>query len=125
MRSEKKKKKPGSLVLTSPYCPSSSAIIENGGRTITKTGLKSGMSAVFPQGLLHYQLNLGCKRARLLAALANEDAGTLSFPSRLLEIKTSTLSLIFGLNTRSTETLQRTASLAKIQSACLRMCGLK
>jgi len=96
---------------------------ENGGRTISKT-IKSGMSSIFPLGLLHYQFNLGCKPARLLAALSHEDAGALSFPTRLLTIKEATIATIFGTGSRGARAIKRSADLARIQRACLKRCGL-
>ena len=37
--------------------------------------LTDGQVAIFPQGYIHYELNLGCKSAKFLSALNHEDPG--------------------------------------------------
>ena len=49
-------------------------VAETGTRVVTNT-VKGGQIAVFPQGSLHYQANLGCEKAVFIAAFSNEDAG--------------------------------------------------
>jgi oxalate decarboxylase/phosphoglucose isomerase-like protein (cupin superfamily) len=47
---------------------------ENGARFIGNT-LQPGMATIFPQGSIHFQLNLGCDTAVFVAAFNNEDPG--------------------------------------------------
>ena len=37
--------------------------------------LSTGKVAVFPQGYIHYEQNLGCKPAKFISALNHEDPG--------------------------------------------------
>eukprot|EP00188_Purpureofilum_apyrenoidigerum_P006303 Plantae.Rhodophyta-Purpureofilum_apyrenoidigerum.ctg9531.p1 GENE.Plantae.Rhodophyta-Purpureofilum_apyrenoidigerum.ctg9531~~Plantae.Rhodophyta-Purpureofilum_apyrenoidigerum.ctg9531.p1 ORF type:complete len:214 (-),score=36.55 Plantae.Rhodophyta-Purpureofilum_apyrenoidigerum.ctg9531:123-764(-) len=101
-----------------------SIIEENGGRSITQV-LTPGKAVVFPQGLLHHQLNIGCKPVRALAALSSEDAGTLSFPSRLFSMPDDALQTAFGIDIKTLRFLRRRSELATPRAACLKQCGLE
>ena len=112
--------------LTSPLrLVSSHPIVstENGGRTVGAT-LTPGKAAVFPQGLLHYQQNLGCKPAQFLAALSSEDPGTLSYPERLFSLKDDILSVSFGIRSSDVRAIRERISAAAVQKSCLKRCGL-
>lgn len=50
-------------------------IEENGARFVKNT-LTKGQGTLFPQGSIHYQLNLGCDPVLFVAALNDEDPGT-------------------------------------------------
>jgi oxalate decarboxylase/phosphoglucose isomerase-like protein (cupin superfamily) len=49
-------------------------IEENGARFVTNT-LTQGQGTIFPQGAIHFQVNLGCEPITFVAALNNEDPG--------------------------------------------------
>ncbi|TCD69657.1 hypothetical protein EIP91_006674 [Steccherinum ochraceum] len=54
---------------------------ENGARFVYNT-INAGSAAVFLKGSIHYQLNLGCEPVQFVAALNDEDPGTLSIAQR-------------------------------------------
>ena len=49
-------------------------IEENGARFVMNT-LSQGQGTVFPQGSIHFQVNLGCEPLTFVAALNDEDPG--------------------------------------------------
>jgi len=96
---------------------------EDGGRTIERA-ITPGMAAIFPESLLHYQQNLGCAPVRFIAAFSSEDAGTLSFPERLLSFDDDILSTTFGISKRAVRSLQQSARMMKDQRECFARCRL-
>ena len=50
---------------------------ENGGRVISNV-MRQGHVTFFPQGLIHYQQNLGCTTANYISALNHEDPGVVT-----------------------------------------------
>ncbi len=42
--------------------------------------LSDGQVAIFPQGTIHYEQNLGCKPAHFISALNHEDPGSVYKP---------------------------------------------
>ena len=59
---------------------------ENGGEGAVVNDLYQGDVAFFPQGLIHYQQNLGCKPVTFLAALNSEDPGVVTITTRFFEL---------------------------------------
>ncbi|CAN0244247.1 unnamed protein product, partial [Ectocarpus sp. 4 AP-2014] len=55
---------------------------ENGGDGAVVNDLSQGDIMFFPQGLIHYQQNLGCEPVTFLAALNNEDPGAVTVQTR-------------------------------------------
>ena len=64
---------------------------ENGGEGAVVNDLYQGDVSFFPQGLIHYQQNLGCEPATLLAALSNEDPGVVTITTRFFELPTEAI----------------------------------
>ena len=64
----------------------SAFVEENGGEGAVVNDLYQGDVMFFPQGLIHYQQNLGCEPATFLAALNNEDPGAVTITTRFFEL---------------------------------------
>ena len=64
----------------------SAFVEENGGEGAVVNDLYQGDVTFFPQGLIHYQQNLGCEPATFLAALNNEDPGAVTITTRFFEL---------------------------------------
>lgn len=56
-------------------------IEENGARFVKNT-LTKGQGTLFPQGSVHYQVNTGCDPVLFVAALNNEDPGSIQIAQR-------------------------------------------
>ena len=54
--------------------------------------------AVFPRGLVHYQMNLDCKTAKYISVLNNEDPGVLTVLTRLFDIPLQALQSSFQIS---------------------------
>lgn len=67
---------------------------ENGGEGAVVNDLLQGDVAFFPQGLIHYEQNLGCEPVTFLAALNNEDPGAVTITTRFLELPTEAIEVI-------------------------------
>jgi oxalate decarboxylase/phosphoglucose isomerase-like protein (cupin superfamily) len=99
---------------------------ENGGRLITND-ITRGQVTFFPQGLVHYQQNLGCSPVVFLSALNSEDPGVLSVASQTFlltdnEALSSTLDQVESLSDRLRDGLP--AGPAEGRRSCLRRCEL-
>ena len=64
----------------------SAFVEENGGEGAVVNDLLQGDVMFFPQGLIHYQQNLGCEPATFLSALSNEDPGVVTISTRFFEL---------------------------------------
>ena len=70
---------------------------ENGGRFISNN-LNQGETTIFPQGLIHYVQNMGCKNATFISAFNNEDPGVLTVLNRLFDIPLEALQSSFQIS---------------------------
>ena len=77
---------------------------ENEGRLILNN-LTQGETTFFPQGLIHFEQNLGCTQATFLSAFNHEDPGVLTLPNRLFDIPIQALTSSF--NTADEATLNQ------------------
>ncbi|CAN0444968.1 unnamed protein product, partial [Ascophyllum nodosum] len=59
---------------------------ENGGTRAIINDISQGDVTLFPQGLVHYQQNLGCSPATFVAALNSEDPGTSVITTNLFNL---------------------------------------
>ncbi|CAN0395162.1 unnamed protein product, partial [Ectocarpus sp. 12 AP-2014] len=59
---------------------------ENGGEGAVVNDLSQGDVTFFPQGLIHYEQNLGCEPVTFLAALNNDDPGAVTITTRFFEL---------------------------------------
>ena len=72
----------------------SAFVEENGGEGAVVNDLYQGDVMFFPQGLIHYQQNLGCEPATFLAALNNEDPGAVTITTRFFELPSEAIEVI-------------------------------
>ena len=68
---------------------------ENGGRLILNN-VSKGQLTFFPEGLIHFEQNLGCSNATFYSAFNSEDPGVLTLPNRLFEIPLQALTSSFN-----------------------------
>eukprot|EP00752_Nemacystus_decipiens_P018324 g16440.t1 len=104
----------------------SAFVEENGGEGAVVNDLYQGDVMFFPQGLIHYQQNLGCEPATFLAALNNEDPGAVTITTRFFELPSEAIQA--SLNFEDPELQALIESLPEAPAAarrqCLKMCGL-
>ena len=98
---------------------------ENSGRVILNN-LTQGMVTIFPQGLIHFEQNLGCTPARFLSSFSNEDPGVLTISTRLFDFPQQALTSTFS---QSNNVINYLKSNLKVNPAmgngeCLKRCGL-
>ena len=74
-------------------------IEENPGRTIIND-IKEGDVTFFPQGLIHYQQNLGCDTVQYLSALNSEDPGVVTLSNQVFTLPIESLISTFGIATK-------------------------
>lgn len=98
---------------------------ENEGRTILNN-LVEGETTFFPQGLIHFEQNLGCTKAAFLAAFNSEDPGLLTLPNRLFTIPIQALTSSFNNTEEVINTLKEkfVRSPAAGVGECRARCGL-
>jgi len=98
---------------------------ENEARFILNN-LTQGETTFFPQGLIHFEQNLGCTNATFLSAFNHEDPGVQTLPNRLFDIPMQALTSSF--NNDETTLAQIKSKLvhnpAKGVGECRTRCGL-
>ncbi|CAM9752540.1 unnamed protein product, partial [Ectocarpus sp. 13 AM-2016] len=70
---------------------------ENGGEGAVVNDLSQGDVTFFPQGLIHYEQNLGCEPVTFLAALNNDDPGAVTITTRFFELPTEAIQVRAGI----------------------------
>ncbi|UJR18113.1 hypothetical protein I4U23_005013 [Adineta vaga] len=101
-------------------------IQENGGRFIVNT-LVAGQCMVFPQGSIHYELNLSCKPAIYLAAFNSADPGSQAVLNRLIgDLPLDIVSASLGVDSKTVKTINATIpqNPALGTEDCRKRCGL-
>lgn len=68
---------------------------ENGGDGAVVNDLVQGDVTNFPQGLIHYQQNLGCEPATYTLFLNSEDPGSVTITSRFFELPSEAIEVSF------------------------------
>ena len=68
---------------------------ENGGRSLV-SDVSAGQVVFYPQGLVHYQQNLGCETAVLLTTFSSDDPGFVEESVRLGELPLEALASTFN-----------------------------
>lgn len=99
---------------------------ENTGRYI-ETNLTVGQVTVFPQGLIHFEQNLGCKNATFLSAFSSEDPGVLTITTRLFNINQQALTSSFNQNDKKINSIRSdlVENPAMGLGECLRRCNIR
>eukprot|EP00903_Cladosiphon_okamuranus_P019872 g18265.t1 len=99
---------------------------ENGGEGAVVNDLYQGDVMFFPQGLIHYQQNLGCEPATFLAALNNEDPGAVTITTRFFELPSEAIQA--SLKFVDTDLAALLKALPEVPAAtrrqCLKVCGM-
>lgn len=79
---------------------------ENGGDGTVVNDMSTGDLSFVPQGLVHYQQNLGCEPATILMSLNSDDPGEVvlssvlfALPTELLGVRASVLNIVSSLVT--------------------------
>jgi oxalate decarboxylase/phosphoglucose isomerase-like protein (cupin superfamily) len=100
---------------------------ENGGRVLVNR-ISSGFSTIIPRGLIHYQINLSCKKATYVSAYSSEDPGFISVMPQTLLFPNYVLSGTLGIAESEVDKLRnglpKSPSLSLQQSECYKRCGL-
>ena len=99
---------------------------ENTGRTIIND-LQAGQVTVFPQGLLHYQQNLGCEEAQFISALNSEDPGVLTIAQALFGLPLEAVASALNMDEANVLAAKNSipANPAMGRDECLKRCGIK
>ena len=98
---------------------------ENTGRVI-ENQLTVGQVTVFPQGLVHFEQNLGCRKAVFLSAFSSEDAGVVTLSTRLFDFNQQSLTSTFNQTDAVINSLRESvrSNPAVGRGECLARCGL-
>jgi len=98
---------------------------ENTGRTIIND-LQAGQVTVFPQGLLHYQQNLGCEEAQYISAFNSEDPGVQGVSRALFGLPLEGVASALNMDEADVLTTKSNipANPAKGRIECLKRCGI-
>ncbi|KAJ3230196.1 hypothetical protein HDU78_008571 [Chytriomyces hyalinus] len=100
--------------------------IEENGAKVIVNDLVQGQATFIPQGSIHYQVNLGCEQAVMIAANNNEDPGTLTIPAQFFKLPDGAIAASLG-GTLDPEIRALNGSLpmnpAPGVEECLRRCG--
>lgn len=96
---------------------------ENGGRVI-ENEIREGETTVFPQGLMHYQQNLGCETANYISGLNHEDPGVVTISTAFFRFNNEALSSSLFTTSAETEYLRQgiPANPAMGIEECLQRC---
>eukprot|EP00921_Rhytidocystis_pertsovi_P013518 GHVQ01021879.1.p1 GENE.GHVQ01021879.1~~GHVQ01021879.1.p1 ORF type:complete len:283 (+),score=45.51 GHVQ01021879.1:648-1496(+) len=99
---------------------------ENGGGEAVINRLYQGQVTFFPQGLIHYQQNMGCYEAVYLSALNSEDPGVITVATQLFTLPNDTLEATFALDEYEIENIRGMlpAGPAQGRAACMKRCGI-
>jgi oxalate decarboxylase/phosphoglucose isomerase-like protein (cupin superfamily) len=100
-------------------------IMENGARFIGNV-LEAGMATIFPQGAIHFEINLDCTPAVFVAAFNNEDPGVQTTANSFFGLPTDAAGI--SLNISSIQTVEDLAKYlpsnpAVAMEACMKKCG--
>eukprot|EP00903_Cladosiphon_okamuranus_P019871 g18264.t1 len=99
---------------------------ENGGEGAVVNDLYQGDVMFFPQGLIHYQQNLGCEPATFLAALNNEDPGAVTITTRFFELPSEAIQASLNFDDPDLAALLKALpeAPAAARRQCLKACGM-
>ncbi|XP_051119990.1 germin-like protein subfamily 3 member 2 [Andrographis paniculata] len=85
-----------------------SGFVDSQNRVFAKV-LEKGEVMVFPKGLLHFQMNVGDKRATIIGSFNSQNPGLVKIPSAVFGtgIKEELLEKVFGLNAKDLSKLRK------------------
>ena len=86
--------------------------------------MTDGQVALFPQGYIHYELNLGCSPAKFISALNHEDPGVITISTRGFELPNIALQSTYILSDKEVEEIRSKlpSSPAEGIAECLKRC---
>ena len=99
---------------------------ENDARFVMNT-IQPGQAALFPQGAIHFEQNLGCEPIIFVAAFSNEDPGTSSIANNFFSLPADIIgATLGGLGVMQVEGLDAMIpkNVAFGVDQCLQMCGI-
>lgn len=98
---------------------------ENGGRTLVHD-IEAGEVTFYPQGLVHYQQNLGCDTVTFLAAFSHDDPGFFDESLRLFTFPNEALASTFDMPEAFVKDLGKDlpVGIAKGREKCLTRCTI-
>ncbi|KAK2079409.1 hypothetical protein QBZ16_003100 [Prototheca wickerhamii] len=97
---------------------------ENG--TSVENTIASGASAVFPQGLVHYQFNNACEPATYTITYNNAEGGTVNIVPALMKLPKAVVMSALGVNETIYEAIvgeAPTTNFIQGPAECLQRCG--
>ncbi|CAM9923374.1 unnamed protein product [Ectocarpus sp. 6 AP-2014] len=99
---------------------------ENGGEGAVVNDLSQGDVSFFPQGLIHYEQNLGCEPVTFLAALNNDDPGAVTITTRFFELPSEAIQASLNFEDPALQKLIESLpdAPAEARGQCLERCGL-
>jgi len=99
---------------------------ENGGRVLVNRKMKKGWTAVFPQGLPHWQINTSCQPVQFISALSHADPGVVTMPDRFLgtSIPDYVLSVVFNVPRGKVQDIRDRLSSRDLEAECKKRCGI-
>ncbi|CAN0415931.1 unnamed protein product [Pylaiella littoralis] len=99
---------------------------ENGGEGVVVNDVSQGDVAFFPQGLIHYQQNLGCEPASFIAALNSDDPGAVLIATQFFALPIEAIQATINIEVPALQPfidgLPEAPGLARRR--CLQACGL-
>ncbi|KAJ8901242.1 hypothetical protein NDN08_007091 [Rhodosorus marinus] len=99
---------------------------ENSGRSAVVNVVGEGDNAVFPQGLLHYQINLNCEHeVQFLSSLSSHDPGVVTVPDRMFGFDDTALAVVFNNPRMKRFRRQRLTNLRSLSHQCIADCRRK
>ncbi|CAM9506572.1 unnamed protein product [Sphacelaria rigidula] len=97
---------------------------EAGGDGAVYNDLSEGDVTIQPQGLIHYQQNLGCKPSTFIAALNHEDPGTVPIAASFFELPREAVKAQLAFDNAEIKQFKDHLPLAPVMARekCLDMC---
>ena len=99
---------------------------ENGGRAITTT-LTKGEAFTIPQGLMHFQQNLGCEPVQFLGSFPSRDPGTQTLMPSFVMLPDIVIAAMTNLDPDMVTALKErvmSQNNPSIDVACAKRCGI-
>ncbi|GLJ36194.1 hypothetical protein SUGI_0726380 [Cryptomeria japonica] len=70
--------------------------------------LHPGDVTIFPRGLMHFEMNVGCEEAQYISALNSQNPGVLTTSEAILKFPLRTVATAFNITTQHVKELQST-----------------
>nr|prf spherulin 1b [Physarum polycephalum] len=96
--------------------------LENQAKFIGHT-LEAGMATVFPQGAIHFEINMNCEPAMFVAAFNNEDPGVQTTASSFFGLPADVVGVSLSIQTVEDLGKHLPQNPAVAMQACMKRCG--